>query len=177
MQQSPSCEANWFSASQEIPRILWNLKVHSRIHKCPPPIPILRQLDPVHTPTSHFPKIRLNIILPPTPGSPKRSLSLSFPNQNPVHASSLPHTRYMPRPSHSSRFTQYCLLVWTPNPNAAYLHISLSITRDNSPSSFQTNILFGHVISFMRATRPVHLIFLQFITIAIFGEKYELLRS
>ena len=31
-------------------------------------------------------------------------LSLSFPHQNPVHASPLTHTRYMPRPSHSSRF-------------------------------------------------------------------------
>jgi hypothetical protein len=34
MEQSPSWEANWFAASQEIPRILWNTKVHYRIHKC-----------------------------------------------------------------------------------------------------------------------------------------------
>jgi hypothetical protein len=32
MEQSPSWEANWFSASQDIPRILWNLKVHYCIH-------------------------------------------------------------------------------------------------------------------------------------------------
>ena len=41
---SPSCEANWFAASQEIPHILWNPKVHFRTHKPQPPIPILGQL-------------------------------------------------------------------------------------------------------------------------------------
>jgi hypothetical protein len=35
------------------------------------------------------------------PESPKWSLSLRFPHQNPVYASRLPHTHYMPRPSHS----------------------------------------------------------------------------
>jgi len=92
MEQSPSWEANRFSASQEIPRILWNPKVHYCIHKCPPHVPILSQLDPVHTPTSHFLKIHLNIILPSRSGSPKWSLFLRFLHQNPLYAYPLPHT-------------------------------------------------------------------------------------
>jgi hypothetical protein len=62
MKQKPSWDAYPFSASQEIPNILWDLKVHYHIKKGPPPIPILSQIDPVHTPTFHFQKINLNII-------------------------------------------------------------------------------------------------------------------
>jgi NADH:ubiquinone oxidoreductase subunit E len=57
MEQSPSWEAKRFAASQEIPRILWNAKVRYRINKCPPTVPILSQLDPFQTLTSHYLKI------------------------------------------------------------------------------------------------------------------------
>ena len=87
---------------KNLPRILLNTKVHHRTHKRTPPVPILSQLHSVHTPTYYFPKIYPNIFLPSTPGFPQWSPSLRFPHQNPVHTSSLPHTRYMPRPSHAS---------------------------------------------------------------------------
>jgi len=90
MVQSPAWEANWFAASQEIPRILWNPKVHYRTHKRPPPVSILGQPNPVHIPTSHLLEIHSNIIHPATPGSPQWSLSLRFPYQNPLRPLSLP---------------------------------------------------------------------------------------
>ena len=65
-------------------------------------VSILSQIDPVHTPKSHFLKIHFNIILPSTPRSPKWSHSFRFLDQNPVYASPLPilylvycHNRYL----------------------------------------------------------------------------------
>ena len=90
MVQSPSLEANWFVASQEIPRISRNPKVHYRTHERPPPVSILGQPNPVHIPTSHLLEIHPNIIHPSTPRSPQWSTSLRFPQQDPIHPLSSP---------------------------------------------------------------------------------------
>jgi len=82
MQLSPSWEADRFSASQEILRILWNPKAHYLIHNNPPTVPIPSQLDPVHSLTSHLRKIHLNIIPHLCQGLPSGFLTSGFPTKN-----------------------------------------------------------------------------------------------
>ena len=88
--QSHSWEANRSAASQEIPRISRNPKVHYRTHKRPLPVSNLGQPNPVHIHTSHPLEILSNIIHPSTPRSPQWSPSLRFPHQDPIHPLSSP---------------------------------------------------------------------------------------
>ena len=78
------------------------------------PYPELARSSPY--PTSHLLKIHLNIIFPSTPGSPKLCLSHRLPHQNPVYASPLPHTHYMPLPCHSSLFYHPKNIGWGVHP-------------------------------------------------------------
>ena len=86
-----SREANRFSASQKIPYILWNPKVHYRVYNCPSPVPILSQFNPVHAlnPTLWRSILILSYHLRLWP------LSLSFHHQNRVCTSPVPHTCFM----------------------------------------------------------------------------------
>ena len=100
--KSSSCKTNKSSTTQGILHIMMNLEIHYHIHNSRPPVPILRQTDPVLATSSHFLKIHFNIILPSMPISSKWSLSIRFPYQNPVCNSPVPHTCSIP---HSSLFS------------------------------------------------------------------------
>jgi hypothetical protein len=54
MELSPSCETASCATTQKHSSILWNPKVHCHVHKSPPLVSILSQIDPVHTTPSNL---------------------------------------------------------------------------------------------------------------------------
>jgi hypothetical protein len=97
---SPAKKAYSSLARQENRRILWNLKVHHRIHNSPPLVPMPSQNNPVHALPFRFFKIHVNIVHHARLGLPSWPTSLRYSHQNSIHISLFRNTCHMPRPSH-----------------------------------------------------------------------------
>ena len=117
-QQSPSLEASTSSASQEMSCILWNPKVHYRVHNSPPHVPILSQINPVHPLATDFLMINFNVVVPYTSG----------------------------------------------------------IANGLLPSDFPIKTLNAPLLSAIRATCSVHLVFLDLVTRIIFSENKQIVK-
>jgi hypothetical protein len=74
MEQSPSWESNSFSASQEIPHLLYKQK----IHKCLPLVPILNQMNLNYIVTPYLHKTHFNAFLQPCLGLPSGLFTSNF---------------------------------------------------------------------------------------------------
>jgi hypothetical protein len=61
MEQSPSIELNSSWADGEITRLAWVLEVYYRVHKTPPLIPTMSQMNPIHIFPHYIPKIHLTV--------------------------------------------------------------------------------------------------------------------
>jgi len=108
MEKSP-WDASTPSASQGIPHILRNQKIYYSAH--PAPVPILSQVNPGHNLTNDVFKIHSNMILPFMTRSYERPLSFRFSHQISICTSPVPHTCYMPQPSHSS-WSHHPINIW-----------------------------------------------------------------
>jgi hypothetical protein len=84
-------------------RILWNRRVHYRVHNSPRFVLVFSQISPVHTVPFYFLKIRFSVVL---------TFPLTFPRQKRVYICILPTACHLSWPSHSFSFDHRNSVWW-----------------------------------------------------------------
>ena len=170
MEQSPSWKANRSSASQIIPHILCNPKVHYRVHKCPPPVLTWTrsvQSKPTHPTSWRFililsSHLRLSVprgIFPSFYGTRRFITAFtSTRHLSPSWASSIQSIS-----THPTSLRPILIL-------SSLLYLGLPSVL--FPSGFPTQTLYTPQLSLIRATCPAHLIILDLIPRTTLGEQY-----
>jgi hypothetical protein len=119
-----------------------------------PPVQIQSQVNLGHTLTSDVYKIHSNIILPSTPRSSKRSLSLRFSHQISICISPVPHMCYMPRLFHSS-WLHYPINIWWGIRIMTFLNMQSSpVPSDLSPLKQRRILEHPHSMLLPLCDRP-----------------------
>jgi hypothetical protein len=111
---------------QELPNILWNPKVHYRVHKRPRMVLILSQKNPVHKPKPYFSEIHGLLSFHPCLFLPSRFFSSWLPTE--TLCTSLPsHAFYMSCTPHSL-WLYHSNNIWSGSTNYEAPHYAFFLT-------------------------------------------------
>jgi hypothetical protein len=100
MSLTPCLEAASCAATKELPSTLWNPNIRYRLHKNPPLVPIMSEINPIHTSPPYLSSIQFNIIYPPILVF-LVILSFCLSHEYPICIPLFPHSRYISKPYHS----------------------------------------------------------------------------